>query len=116
VFIQNKQKDERKMSVDYSANFGIGYEVVEKEELCGTEELEEGLLEYLMFNIADGFSYFSIGNDYTCNGLSCFLVVKTPFENGLNLEWAKEKLDKELERLKLESIGNFGLVGGLRVS
>ena len=64
----------------------------------------------------DGFSYFSIGNDYTCNGLSCFLVVKTPFENGLNLEWAKEKLDKELERLKLESIGNFGLVGGLRVS
>lgn len=103
------------MSVDCSANFGIGYKVVENEELSGASDLDEGLADYLMLNITDGFSYFSIGNDYTGNGRNCFLVLENPFENGLDLTLAKEKLDKELERLKLKSVGEFSSVGGLKV-
>ena len=104
------------MGVDYDANYGVGYEVVENEELSGTEEVGDGLSDYLFDNCSDGFKYFEVGNAYNDDSESkCFLVVKNPFENGLNLESVKERLDKELERLRLESCGDFGAVGGLNV-
>lgn len=103
------------MSVDYDAKKGIGYQVCEGEEIADTEELEDGLFEYLYNEVGDEFDCLDIGDSYTGCGHAVFLVLKEPFKNGLNLEGEKLKLDKEVKRLKVKSEGEFGLVGGLRV-
>ncbi|MDH3326894.1 MAG: hypothetical protein OEM38_09285 [Gammaproteobacteria bacterium] len=102
------------MGVDYDANYGIGYQVVAGD--IPEDDMEDGLDEYLYNRIGDEFQYFHVGaGNYTGETDDAFIVVKDAFKDGLDLTLKKKMLDNELIRLKLESVGDFGSVGGLRV-
>ena len=103
------------MSVDYSANFGIGYKVCESDYLLESEELEDGLLEYLEGELGDEFECFETENAWSGDRDGVFVKIIDPFINGVNLTLVKEQLDCEMKRLKLDTCGSFGAVGGLNV-
>ena len=104
------------MSVDYRAEYGIGYEVCESDELLENEEaLEDGLNEYIENNIGEGFSVFETNQGYDSCEKKVFVVADNPFENGGDLTDVKERLDAEIERLNLECYAGFDLVGGLYI-
>ena len=103
------------MGIDYRASYGVGYEVQESDEIADTTELEDGLSEYLYNEVGDGFESFETGSAYSGQIDGVFLAINEPFKNGLDLSEAKEKLDKEVKRLKLDVCSEFGEVGGLYV-
>ena len=104
------------MSVDHDANYGIGYQVVANEDLDDTEDLEDGLDEYIRENMGDGFEVFESGaGSYTGDDNDVYIAISNPFKNTLDLSKAKQNLDNEVARLNLEPQGEFGLVGGLLV-
>ncbi len=102
------------MGVDYEANYGIGYEVEAGKEIDDSA-LEDGLAEYLYGEVGDEFSHFETGSYMTGNMTGTYLTLKEPFKNGLDLTEGKALLDKEVIRLKLETSGEFGEVGGLLI-
>lgn len=102
------------MSIDYTANYGIGYQV-ESSEAIPEGDLEDGLSDYLYAEIGDGFDYFELGNHFSGDMRGNYLIIKKPFDNGLDLTLAKERLDAELSRLKLVALTEFNEVGGLTV-
>ncbi len=103
------------MGVDYSGNYGIGYQVTGSDEIPDAE-LEEGLSEYLYNKVGDGFQHFDVGSgSYTGEENDYYIVVKDAFKDGLDLTAKKKAIDDELKRLKLEPVGDFGDVGGLSV-
>jgi len=102
------------MSVDYISSFGIGYQVLETDD-ADLEELEDGLNEYIENELGDGFEHFETGSAYTGDSDGCFITIEEPFKNGLDLTKVKQKLDEEIKRLKLETVGDFNAVGGLYV-
>lgn len=85
------------MGTDYQANYGIGYKVTE------TDDIDEEL--------ADDFDYFQTG--YEC--VDTYLRSRERFADGLDLTSTKQKMDDEIKRLKLETLSEFGLIGGLYV-
>lgn len=100
-----------------TAYYGIGYKVVESDEIP-EEKLEDGLLEYLAEELGEDFEYFEVGScQYTdtCEPNDVYIVLKKPFNRGLDLTKNKDKLDEELKRLKLLPDSEFGDVGGLLV-
>ena len=103
------------MSVDYCAYYGIGYKVSETDEITDTEDLEDGLEEYIDNECGEGFGCFVSGSAYSGVYDGIYLVIQNPFKDGLDLTAAKERLDKEVARLKLDSDGEFDVVGGLLV-
>ena len=103
------------MGVDYNANFGIGYEVNESDELTEIDELEDGLNEYLEENLGEGFECFQTGSAYSGEYDGVFVTLTDPFKNGLDLTESKALLDKELERIKVEAVTEFKEVGGLLI-
>ena len=103
------------MSIDYSAEYGIGYGVCESEEISETEELEDGLHEYIESQCGEEFECFQPGNAMTGDFESVFLVFKDPFSKGMDLTWVRNALDEEVARLKLEVEEDFGVVGGLHI-
>lgn len=107
------------MSVDYTANSGIGYLVCESDELSEDEEmqgeLEDGLQEYIIYACGEEFDCFRTGNLFSGRINGVFLVIREPFKDGLDLTASKEKLDKEIKRLRLDTKSEFGVVGGLLV-
>jgi hypothetical protein len=104
------------MGIDFSANYGIGYEVCAGDEIIDSEEMEDGLGEYLYNqDIGIGFEFFDENEGYDTEVIATYLIIKDPFTGGLDLTEAKMKLDKELIRLELEPIGNFKEVGGMYV-
>ena len=104
------------MSIDYNSNFGIGYKVCESEEIYETEELEDGLNNYIWNEAGDNFTGFETGNAMSgdCDGV--YLIIDNPLEFGLDLTKAKSLLDAEVKRLMLDTEGSFGVVGGLYIS
>ena len=104
------------MSVDYTGHFGIGYEIIESDKISD-EDIEEGLSEYLHeIDIDKRFSFFQVGSgSYTGEENKHYLIVKNPFSCGLDLSRMKIILDNEIGRLRLESIGEFKVVGGLEM-
>ena len=103
------------MSVDYDAYYGIGYEVEANDELEGSEYLDDSLNDYVCCNLGEGFSSFQTGNCFAGDFDGVFITIDTPFMFGLDLSESKKILDTEIKRLKLDSQGNFGVVGGLLV-
>mgnify|MGYP003630812987 CR=1 FL=1 len=101
------------MDIDYNANFGIGYKVSASEDIAESEELEDGLRDYLDCECGEEFDSFEVGNawsgdiDFTC------LIILTQNIEGLDLSEAKAKLDEEVERLGLDVESEFGLFGGV---
>ena len=102
------------MGVCYEANYGIGYEVEATDEIQ-EDELEDGLSEYIAVNVGEQFTYFEVGSGYTDEDDNIYVVIKDAFKDGLDLTAKKKLLDKELARLKLKPISDFGDVGGLQV-
>ena len=104
------------MSIDYDPVYGIGFEVMESEEIAEIEEMEDGLLEYLDCGIdSEVFECFQPGNGFTGEQGPVYLVLRDAFKDGLDLTNSKAILEAEAARLKVDIIGDFGLVGGLRV-
>lgn len=107
------------MGIDYRASSGIGYAVCESDELNEYEgmesELEDGLEEYIACECSEEFECFQTGSAYSGEIDGVFLVIKDPFKDGLDLTSVKEKLDKEVKRLRLDTESEFGVVGGLYV-
>ena len=103
------------MSIDYNSNYGIGYKVCESEEIAETEELEDGLNDYIWNESGDNFEGFEEGNAMCGDIDETYLVIKDPMKNGLDLTKIKAELDAEIKRLKLDVESEFGVVGGLYV-
>ncbi len=102
------------MSIDYSANHGIGYEVCEGDSLLEDEDFDN-LEEYVYNQCSERFETFSTNDGYDTDTDGVFLTIKDPFKEGLDLTVAKNTLDAEIERLELGTCGEFGSVGGMRV-
>ena len=101
------------MIIEHEACSGIGYEVVASDDLKDSEALEGGLYEYVFMEHYPEFKYFQTGNAFTGIMTGTYLCIKDPFKLGLDLSGVKEKLDFEIKRLGLETVGDFGVVGGL---
>jgi hypothetical protein len=102
------------MSIDYISSFGIGYQVIETNEI-DESELEDGLNEYIANNLGLEFEHFECGNGFTGRSEGCFIVIINPFKNGIDLSAGKQKINEEIKRLKLETRGDFDAVGGLYI-
>lgn len=103
------------MGIDYRSEVGIGYEVCESEYLFNDEAYDGDFLCYLEYELGEGFSCFSTGNCYSGNNMQYYVTVDNPFKDGLDLTRVKEVIDEELDRLELESCGEFGVVGGMLI-
>lgn len=103
------------MSIDYNSNFGIGYKVSANEEIFESEQLEDGLNDYLWNEAGDNFDQFEEGNAMCGDVDATYLIIKNPMKNGLDLTEVKAELDEEIKRLKLDVESEFGPVGGLYV-
>lgn len=103
------------MGIDYDANFGLGYQVEPSDEIS-EEDLEEGLAEYLWGELGSDFDHFEVGRgSYSGEEDDCFVVTKEEINERSDLQAIKAALDKELERLRVEPVSTFTIVGGLRV-
>lgn len=105
------------MSIDYRANYGLGYEVhAENEEML--EDYEGDLNEYLecCADIENGIDFFEVGNAMTGNIEGIFMVVDHEWSEGLDATASKEKLDAAIKELGLITNDQFRLVGGVLVS
>lgn len=104
------------MSTEYEANSGLGYRVIASDAIKDSEALEDGLHEYIFNECSQGFDFFQVGN--ASNGVidGTYLCIKNPFKLGIDIRWAKVILDSEIARLKLTTVDNFGVVGGLYIS
>lgn len=100
------------MGTTHSAEFGIGYEVMETDDICN-DEMVDGLEEYIISDLSEGFLVFESG--YFGQRRSTFIVIDYPFNEGLDLTEKKELLEAEIKRLRLDIVGFFGAVGGLNV-
>ena len=103
------------MSIDYNAEYGIGYQVYESDEIAESEDLEDGLHEYIENECCEEFECFEPGNAMTGDMEGVYLVIKEPFSKGMDLTWVKDALDEEVKRLKLYVDDDIDLVGGMSV-
>lgn len=98
------------MGVDYRSNFGVCYKVAPKETKTAFEEHLDIICENT------DFEFFTTGEStYTGEIPTYFVVLRKPFENWLNLDKQKKKLDLFLKQNKIECISDFGLHGGLLI-
>ncbi|MAE22031.1 MAG: hypothetical protein CMK92_06320 [Pseudomonas sp.] len=81
------------MSVDYEANYGLGFEVCATDDVCESD-LEDGLNEYIYERISNGYDVFEVGSYYSGRIDGTYIVINEPFKNGLDLTLEKEKLIK----------------------
>lgn len=102
------------MGIDYIANYGVGYEVEGTDDLT-EEDLEDGLREYVDCECDAAFDSFENGNAFSGKMKGVYLCIKDPFKDGLDLTDAKDRLDKEIKRLKLKAVSDFNEVGGIYV-
>lgn len=112
------------MGVDYSGHYGIGQQIKvvdfeENEKPKGFEDcctFEEYLHELFETEKTRCFSYFRVGEgSYTGKQDKFFIKIADAFSDGLDLTKQKEKFDKFIQSHNFETIGEFGLIGGLEV-
>lgn len=106
------------MGVDYSAHYGLGYQVTvpefdESHDFYGDERgyLDEVLKEEYL-------QYFTVGDDcYTgSNQDSYYVILVDPFKDGFEkLEEKAIKLKELLILRNLTPTGDFDVVGGLEI-
>ena len=103
------------MSVDYMAHFGIGYEVTKRADFDMDDPYGD-LYDCIFAHESDGFEIIDAGDGaYTGEQNTVYVIIQKPFSGGLDLTAKKAALDAELDRLKLEPVGEVGVVGGLYV-
>lgn len=103
------------MGIEYVSNYGIGYRVCESEGLEESGEMGDGLEEYISCEVGEGFECFTTGNAFSGETSGVYLTITEPFKGGLDLTAAKECLDREIKRLKLDKESEFDEVGGLYI-
>ena len=106
------------MGIDVSFSYGIGYEVDFGEtgvdgDPYEEETLDEGVGEYAYNLIGDGFGYFIENEGYNTSVVSTYIIKEDPLVSGLDLTETKRLLEEEIARLGLETVGEFGVVGGM---
>ena len=93
------------MSIEYDANFGIGYKIVGDDTIFA-----------VLDKLSTQFAYYCIGDSFDSSELMEFIVViKKPFKNGYNLLIEKQALDAELSRLGIKPSSKFDVVGDLYI-
>lgn len=101
------------MGVDYTAIFGMGYQVAEK---VLDEDDDFYMDEFLESLCEDKFEYFDTGQgSYTGECNQWYVVLKDPLKETLDLTEQKNELLKFLNDNEIDIIGNFGLQGGLLI-
>ena len=117
------------MGVDYYANYGIGQQVkfiddfnkeninIEGLDNNDFEGFRDFCYELFYLDITDDFRFFEVGEGaYSGENNEIYIVLKEPFKNGFDLAEVKESFEKFIKSYGFETIGDFGLVGGLEVS
>lgn len=100
------------MGVDYKANFGIGYEININDKPDPDEYIEE--LFNNEPNLKEDFYYLQSGDEY-CNEINFYIVLKNPNDKLNDLTKYKLKLEILLKKHNIQTINDFGLVGGLYI-
>ena len=92
------------MSIEYDANFGIGYKIVGDDTIFA-----------VLDKLSTKFVYYCIGDSFDSFQLEFIVIIKDPFKNGYNLLLKKQELDDELLRLGIKPSGKFDVVGDLYI-
>ncbi len=106
------------MSIDYSANYGIGFQVTASAELEESEIYERfcDLLEYIEYHInTDFFDVFECGNAMMRNDMEYFVTIRDPDIYNVKENQYKEKILQALNEINVDTVGDFGLVGGYTI-
>ena len=102
------------MSVEYRAEFGIGYQI----NIDNKEEPND-YLETLFINDSNlnkDFTFIEIGDgDYTGEKNDWFIILKDPNDKLNDLSKYKLKLEILLKKHNISTINDFGVVGGLYI-
>lgn len=109
------------MGIDYSAEFGIGFEVeIDEQNPPNLDKYDDSLYEFMVTGIKgndefDDFYISSIGNAY--RGEHQWLItINKPFkEIAQDADRYESLLRQLLQRNHLKPVGEFGLVGGLYI-
>lgn len=102
------------MSVDYDANYGIGYEITASESL--EADLEDGLREWLYNKEGKDFKIFEVGSYYDDDAMTIYLCISNNLiDESTDLQSAKNMVEQEANRLGVDVTGDFGIVGGILV-
>ena len=112
-------KNNKIMSVDYSANFGIGQEIKTPtdEEVNNSDSTCEDWFDYLnKITKNTDFRYIQHGSAYDDEEMKMCIVFDSKFNNTLDLNLLKTKFDIFIKTTILRTIGDFGVVGGLEES
>jgi len=94
------------MGIDYRPVGGIGYKVLDEGQ--AEEDYDDDLQYMLESLLGDGFSVESAGSAYS-GDFEYYVFIDEPFAEGLDITNAKQRLDKELGRIKVEIDSDFGL-------
>ena len=112
------------MGVDYSGHYGIGQQIKavdfeENQKPKGFEEcetFEEYIYELFDTDEAKGFSFFKVGaGNYSGEQDDLFIEIDDVFSDGLDLTAKKKIFDEFIQKHNFETIGDFGLIGGIEV-
>lgn len=97
------------MGVDYSAHYGIGIKIQ-------TFEIEDKF-DFLDENLNEKYTWFETGEGSYTGEENEFYVILKDDSNLLeiNLSVEKVKLLNHLKEIGIETIGEFGIVGGLEI-
>lgn len=101
------------MSIDYSANFGVGYKVALPSSTEAPHEFMENALNSVETH---KIGWFDTGNYYLPDNNEYFVVLIEPFKDGMEAFVRRALALKEiLQRCGLEVVGEFDVVGGLYI-
>ena len=106
------------MSVNYRANYGIGYKVFPSDEICGLidDDFDGCFGEYLYELDVDKYRWFEVGAaNYTGEENEHFVCIRDPLKYSLDLTKVKSELDEDLKRLKIDIGSEFKEIGGLLI-
>lgn len=107
------------MSVDYSANFGIGMQI----QYPTDEDIQklnigcDDWFDYFNKIIKNtDFEYIQYGSAYDDEEMKCAIVFDEKYNKTLNLQPLKCKFDNFIKTTIIKVVGDFGIVGGLEES
>ena len=102
------------MSIDYTAHYGIGFEVEFGDEL-DEEIIDDGLEKYLDSTLPDSYSNFRVGNSCLDDTFEFFVIINSELSRDLDLNKEEDLLREVLKEINVEPCSEFKVVGGLEV-
>lgn len=108
------------MGVDYSANYGLGFRIEEPFEfqvycdLAGREILDMSDLTSFISETSD-YWIIESGSYYDGDNMMYYIVLGCDVTPDLDLRAEQDKLVEYCKRMSINTIGEFGLQGGVLV-